>query len=65
MGPKRLFRSCTNRIVTGVCGGIAQYFNIDPTVVRLITIVATIFSAGIGGIIAYIICTAIIPEEPV
>ncbi len=64
MEPKRLFRSRSNRVVTGVCGGIAQYFNVDPTVVRLIAIVGTFFTAGIGGVIAYIICTAVIPEEP-
>jgi phage shock protein PspC (stress-responsive transcriptional regulator) len=64
MTPKRLYRSRTNRTITGVCGGIAQYFNIDPTIVRLIAIVATVFSAGIGGVIGYIVCTAVIPEEP-
>ena len=60
---KRLYRSRDHRIIAGVCGGIAEYFMIDPTLVRLLFI---IFSFGMGsGILAYIIMTLIVPLEPI
>lgn len=55
---KRLYRSRKNKMLAGVCGGIGEYFNIDPTLVRLLTVLSGI------GIVAYIICAIIIPEEP-
>ncbi len=59
---KKLFRT-KDRVIAGVCGGIAEYFELDPTVVRLIWILVTIFT-GIGtGIIAYILAWVIIPEK--
>lgn len=61
---KKLYRSRTNRTISGVCGGIAEFFNIDPTIVRLIALLALIPTALIGGVIAYIVCTAVIPEKP-
>ena len=64
MEPKRLYRSRTSRMISGVCGGIAEYFNIDPTLVRLIAILLSFAGAGIGGLIAYFICVAVIPEQP-
>ena len=60
--PKRLYRSTKNRRLCGVCGGIGDYFNIDPVIVRLLWILFTL--AGGGGIIAYIIACLIVPEEP-
>ena len=59
---KKLYRSRKDRKIAGVCGGIAEYFNIDSTLVRLLAVI-TIFFGG-GGIIAYIIGWIIIPEEP-
>ncbi len=60
---KRLYRSNTNRMVCGVCGGIAEYFGIDPSLVRLAWV---LFCAmGGSGILVYLIATAIIPQEPV
>lgn len=59
---KRLYRSKDERKLFGVCGGIAQYFNIDPTIVRLAAVFAS-FASGIG-VVAYIACALIIPEEP-
>ena len=56
---KRLYRSRKDRMLAGVCGGIAEYFNIDPTIVRVLAIV--VFGAGWLG---YIIGAVIIPEEP-
>ena len=60
--PKRLYRSRTDRKLGGVCAGIATYFDLDPTVVRLIA-VATILLPG-PSIIAYIVAWIIVPEEP-
>lgn len=59
---KRLYKSNENRMIDGVCGGIAEYFNIDPTLVRLGWV---LFCALVGsGIIAYIIAAIIIPRKP-
>ena len=58
-----LHRSSNNKLLAGVCGGIAQYFDIDPTIVRLAWLVA-VFCAG-GGLIAYLIAYVVIPQEPV
>ncbi|NLJ74969.1 MAG: PspC domain-containing protein [Firmicutes bacterium] len=58
---KRLYLSSTNKKLAGVCGGIAEYFNIDPTIVRLIWLIA-VFAYG-TGLLAYIICWAVIPKR--
>lgn len=60
MEPKRLYRSRMNRTICGVCGGIAEYFNIDPTLVRLAWIIFT--CVGGAGIWAYIIAAIVIPK---
>ena len=59
---KKLYRSVSNRMLAGVCGGVAEYFNIDPTVVRVIWAIASIFA--FAGVIAYIACALIVPEKP-
>jgi phage shock protein C len=60
MSDKRLYRSSTNYMLCGVCGGIGEYFNIDPTLVRLAWV---LFSClGGSGILAYIIAAIIIPK---
>lgn len=58
---KRLYRSRKERVLGGVCGGIAEYFGVDPTLVRLLAVILIL--AGGAGIIAYIIAWIIIPEE--
>ncbi|HHV98271.1 MAG TPA: PspC domain-containing protein [Clostridiaceae bacterium] len=58
---KRLYRSKSNRVLAGVCGGIAEYFNIDPTIVRIIWVVIGLTYGA--GIIAYIIASIIIPDR--
>ncbi len=60
---KRLYRSRTDKVFGGVCGGLAKYFEVDPVVVRLLWAMVTIFSMGMG-ILAYLIAWIIIPEEP-
>lgn len=59
---KKLYRSRSNRMLTGVCGGIGEYFGIDPTLVRIIWVAACL----IGGLalLLYIACALIVPEEP-
>jgi phage shock protein PspC (stress-responsive transcriptional regulator) len=59
--PRRIYRSRKNRIIAGVCGGIAEYFNIDPVIVRIIFALLAIW--GGVGILAYIIGLIVIPEE--
>ena len=57
---KRLYRSSKNKVICGVCGGIGEYFDIDPTIVRLLWI---LFALGLGsGILAYIIAIIIMPR---
>ena len=59
---KRLTKSSTDRLISGVCGGIAEYFNIDPTLVRVGYLIFTFFGAG-SPILLYFILTFIIPER--
>lgn len=61
---RKLYRSKTERMLSGVCGGIAVYFNIDPTVVRLIWAFVSVFSVAVPGVLIYVICALVIPEEP-
>ncbi|MBP5309884.1 MAG: PspC domain-containing protein [Lachnospiraceae bacterium] len=58
---KELKKSNTNRVVCGVCGGLGEYFNVDPTVVRLLWIAFSLM--GGSGILAYIIAAVIMPEN--
>jgi len=60
---KRLYRSRKNRMISGVCGGIGEYFNVDPTLIRLLWVIVTILTGILFGIIAYIIAVIIIPEK--
>ena len=58
---KKLYRNTSNKAIAGVCAGLAEYINIDPTIVRVIW--ALIGLSG-AGIIAYLVCALIIPEKP-
>jgi len=58
---KRLYKSSVNYMICGVCGGIAEYLAVDPTLIRLAWVIFTCLSAG-TGIIAYIIAAIIIPS---
>ena len=58
---KRLYKSSTDKKVCGLCGGIAIYFDVDPTVIRLIWVIFTL--VGGSGLIAYIIAAIIMPDE--
>lgn len=59
---KKLYRSVTDKKLAGVCGGVAEYFGIDSTIVRLIFAALVIFAGT--GVLAYILCALIIPTAP-
>lgn len=59
---KRLYKSSKNKMIDGVCAGIVEYFNIDPTLVRLAA-VALLFAGG-SAVIAYIVAMIIMPRDP-
>ena len=58
---KKLYRNMENKLISGVCSGVADYFDIDPTIVRVIWGVIALTSIGVP---AYIICALIIPTKP-
>jgi len=62
---KRLYRSKKDRMLFGVCGGIAEYFDVDPSLVRIIWVFFALGSGLIPGILTYAIAWLIIPEEPI
>lgn len=62
MEMKRLYRSKNDRMICGVCGGIAEYFNIDPTLIRLAFV---LFGLSGSGILAYFVAAVIMPDAPV
>ncbi len=61
-GVKKLYRSKKNKILGGVCGGLGEYFNVDPTIVRLLWIIFTVLSFA-AGLIIYLLAWIIIPEK--
>lgn len=61
---KRLMRPRSNRKIAGVCAGLAEYFDLDVTLVRVLWLVVTIFSAVVFGIVGYIVAWIVMPEEP-
>ena len=58
----KLYKSNSDKMVSGVCGGIAEYFNIDSTIVRLALVLFIL--VGGSGLLAYIICAIVIPQNP-
>ena len=61
--PKRLFRSKNDRMLAGICGGIAQYMDVDPTIVRLIFALASFFTVVFPGVLIYLIMWIVVPKE--
>ncbi len=59
---RKLYRSKSDRQVAGVCGGLAEYLNTDPTIVRLLFVVLTLL--GGPGLIVYIVLAIVVPEAP-
>ncbi len=60
---KKLYRSTENKMVAGVCGGLAEYFDIDPVIVRLIAVVL-LLPGGLPGLVPYVILWIITPVKP-
>lgn len=58
---KKLYRS-SNRILAGVCGGIAEYFDIDPTLIRVVFTMLSLFSAAFPGLLLYLILMILMPN---
>ena len=58
---KKLYRNSQNKMIAGVCSGLAEYINIDPTIIRVIWALVGLSGAGL---IAYLVCALIIPEKP-
>jgi phage shock protein C len=61
--PKRLKRSRNDRMLAGICGGIANYLTVDPTIVRLIFALATFFTVVFPGVLIYLIMWIVVPKE--
>jgi len=62
--PKRLYRSRTDAKLGGVCAGLGEYLGIDPTVVRVVYALVTVFTAVIPGVVAYVALWLLMPEGP-
>jgi phage shock protein PspC (stress-responsive transcriptional regulator) len=60
---KKLYRSRTNRMISGVCGGLGEYANVDPTIVRLLFAAGTILSGGLLFLV-YLAMIFVVPETP-
>ena len=60
MEPKKLYRSSSNRMICGVCGGVAEYLNVDPTIIRLLWVMFGVFGLGV---LVYIAAAIIMPVQ--
>lgn len=60
---KRLYKSKTNKVLCGVIGGVGEYYEIDPVILRVVYIVVTAFTGVAPGIIAYIIACMVVPQK--
>jgi phage shock protein C len=58
--PRKLYRSRTERMVAGVCGGLAEYFSVDTTVIRVLFLVITLF--GGAGLVVYVVMWILVPD---
>ncbi|MBR0350128.1 MAG: PspC domain-containing protein [Clostridia bacterium] len=63
MTNKRLYKSSTDKKLCGVCAGIANFFNIDPTIIRVVFAIAAIFTTGFPFTLLYIVLAFILPED--
>lgn len=62
---KKLYRSNTDKVFAGICGGLAEYFSVDSVILRLAWLLVVVFSGIFPGVIVYIIAIFIIPLKPV
>lgn len=61
---KKLYRSNENKIFAGIIGGVGEYFDVDPVVLRLLWVLIIIFTGLVPGIVAYLIAMLVVPEKP-
>lgn len=61
---KRLYRSADNKVFAGIFGGLGEYFNVDPVILRLAFVFLTIMTVGVPGVVAYIAAIFIVPARP-
>jgi len=59
---KRLYRSSTNKMIAGVCGGLAEYFNVDPVIIRIIAVIL-LLPGGLPGFLPYVILWIVVPLD--
>lgn len=64
METKRLYRSRTERMLGGVCGGLGRYLSLDPTLIRVIAVLLAVLTGFIPGLIVYLVMMLIVPVEP-
>jgi len=60
---KKLYRSRKNKVLGGVCGGLGEYFSIDPTIIRVVFVIL-LLPGGFPGLIPYLILWIVVPPEP-
>lgn len=65
MDHKKLYRSNTDKMIAGVCGGLAEYLEVDSTVLRLLWTLVVVFSGFFPGVVVYVIAAIIMPQNPV
>ncbi|HSE29304.1 MAG TPA: PspC domain-containing protein [Candidatus Saccharimonadales bacterium] len=61
---KHLYLSNRDKKISGLCGGIAEYLNVDSTIIRLLWVIVTIFTGVFPGVLAYLIGVAVVPQAP-
>jgi phage shock protein PspC (stress-responsive transcriptional regulator) len=61
MEHKRLYKSDKNRVFAGICGGLGEYFDIDPVLLRLVWLLVVIFTGVVPGLVAYLIASFVVP----
>lgn len=62
MNQKRLYRSSSNKVIAGVCGGLGEYFGIDPVIIRILAFIL-ILPGGLPGVLPYLILWVVTPSE--
>jgi phage shock protein C len=64
MDVKRLYRSRNDKMLAGVCGGLAEYFGIDPTIIRLLFVLLALVTVAFPVILAYFVLCIVVPKNP-
>lgn len=65
MSHKKLYRSETDKVLAGVCGGLAEYFDVDSVLLRLIWVLVVVMSGIFPGVLVYLLAILIVPKKPI